>query len=129
MSCSAVQPPGAENREEIEGKLRTLASETDPEFALDLIEQFRSAAEPMLLDLRDALARPDAASARRIAHTLKGNCATFGLMRLAGQLQVLETACLQQPPPPPDDCDPVMERFRAANDLLAATAETVLGRG
>lgn len=117
-----------ESREEIERKLRTLAEETDREFAAQIVEEFRSAAPPMLQDLRDALAQTDAVLAGRIAHSLKSNCATFGLIKLANHLQALELSCRQgQEPPPLSIVEPMITVYRAADAQLAAAVRTVFG--
>jgi HPt (histidine-containing phosphotransfer) domain-containing protein len=117
-----------ENREEIERKLRTLAEETDPEFAAQIVEEFRSAAPPMLRDLRDALFHMDSVVAGRIAHSLKSNCATFGLMKLANHLQALELSCKdEQDPPPLSIVEPMITVYHAADAQLAAAVRTVFG--
>jgi HPt (histidine-containing phosphotransfer) domain-containing protein len=117
-----------ESREEIERKLRTLAEETDPEFAAQIVQEFRSAAPPMLRDLRDALSHMDAAVAGRIAHSLKSNCATFGLMKLANHLQALELSCKDKLDPPSlSSVEPMITVYHAADAQLAAAVRTVFG--
>jgi HPt (histidine-containing phosphotransfer) domain-containing protein len=127
MPSSAGPKSGVENRQQIEARIRALVEETDPEFTLQIIEEFRSAAPPMLRELREALARPDSTVAGRIAHSLKSNCATFGLIRLASQLQALELACKDHPPPPVSAVEQVVAVYRAAEALLAEATQSVLG--
>jgi HPt (histidine-containing phosphotransfer) domain-containing protein len=62
----------------------------DPEFVSALLETFAEEAPRLLEELRGALAARDAPTARRAAHTLKTNAATFGAAGLAAQCADLE---------------------------------------
>lgn len=62
----------------------------DPEFVSTLLETFAEEAPRLLEELRGALAAGDAATARRAAHTLKTNAATFGAAGLAALCADLE---------------------------------------
>lgn len=77
----------------VEAKLHELATETDPEFVQDIVQEFLSTAPSQVVEIQDALNREDMAKAGRAAHSLKANCATFGLAGLAHALQQLEMSC------------------------------------
>jgi HPt (histidine-containing phosphotransfer) domain-containing protein len=64
----------------------------DPEFLGKLVEKFLQDAPQQLETLREAAGSGDAATARRAAHTLKGNSLTFGAGMLASLCQDAETA-------------------------------------
>jgi HPt (histidine-containing phosphotransfer) domain-containing protein len=64
----------------------------DPEFVAELIDDFLNDAPIQLETLRTAAAAGDAPTARRAAHTLKGNSRTFGAPELAALCQEAETA-------------------------------------
>jgi HPt (histidine-containing phosphotransfer) domain-containing protein len=64
----------------------------DPEFLAELVGDFLADAPVQLTSLRETAASTDAVAARRAAHTLKGNCRTFGAARLASLCQVAEAA-------------------------------------
>ena len=120
---------GDERQEFIDSKLKQLAEETDDEFAATITGQFRETAPGMLAELREALERADAPLAGRIAHSLKGNCATFGLAALAGRLQQVELECRNAAPPAPVMVNALEERYRAAELQLMAAIQTVLSVG
>ena len=63
----------------------------DPEFVVVLLETFAEEAPGVLAELRDALDADDGDTARRAAHTLKSNAATFGASGLADLCADLET--------------------------------------
>jgi HPt (histidine-containing phosphotransfer) domain-containing protein len=116
-----------ESREAIEARLRSLVEETDPGFAREIVEEFRLSAGPMLSDLREALMRHDARLAGRLAHTLKSNCATFGLARLAERLKDLELECRQAAPHPTSfGVEGLLAAFKAADAQLEHVAEALL---
>jgi HPt (histidine-containing phosphotransfer) domain-containing protein len=115
-----------EQQDWIEAKLKQLAEETDEEFAASIVAQFRTSAPGMLTELRDALERADLPLATRIAHSLKGNCATFGLARLAAVLQEVEGQCRNAAPPAPQYVEPLTERYRVAETQLQSAIDTVL---
>ena len=77
----------------VEAKLHELATETDPEFVQDVVNEFLTTAPAQVTEIQDALNREDLAKAGRAAHSLKANCATFGLAGLANTLQQLESSC------------------------------------
>jgi CheY-like chemotaxis protein/HPt (histidine-containing phosphotransfer) domain-containing protein len=62
----------------------------DPEFVGVLLETFAEEAPALLEELRGALSADDAETARRAAHTLKSNAATFGATALAALCAELE---------------------------------------
>jgi HPt (histidine-containing phosphotransfer) domain-containing protein len=127
MNFVGSPPVEVESRQRIEEHLRQLAEETDLEFAVQIVDDFRAAAPPMIADLRDALAQTDPKLAGRIAHSLRGNCATFGLLNLAAQLHALETACKQnQVAPPVGAIEPVAASFSSADALLAQAVRGLL---
>jgi len=64
----------------------------DPEFLAELIDEFLADAPTQLGSLRDAAASGDATTARRAAHTLKGNSRTFGAADLGALCQEAEAA-------------------------------------
>jgi HPt (histidine-containing phosphotransfer) domain-containing protein len=64
----------------------------DPEFLGELVDEFRQDAPKQLESLREAASSGDATTARRAAHTLKGNSLTFGAGQLASLCQDAETA-------------------------------------
>lgn len=120
------QPDIQEQQDWIETKLKQLAEETDEEFTASIVEQFREAAPGMLADLREALERADLPLATRVAHSLKGNCATFGLARLAASLQEVEGYCRSAAPPAPQAVEPIASRFRLAETQLLGAMQVVL---
>jgi histidine phosphotransfer protein HptB len=61
-------------------------------FVRELIDAFLEDAPTQVAALRSALERADAAEARRAAHTLKSNAATFGASSLADVSRELEAA-------------------------------------
>jgi HPt (histidine-containing phosphotransfer) domain-containing protein len=83
--------------------LETVGS--DPEFLGELIDDFVADAPAQLESLREAAASGDANSARRAAHTLKGNSRTFGAGELASLCQEAEAAAGA------DDLDAVLSRI------------------
>jgi HPt (histidine-containing phosphotransfer) domain-containing protein len=64
----------------------------DPEFLVELVDEFLQDAPKQLDSLREAASSGDVATARRAAHTLKGNSLTFGARKLASLCQDAETA-------------------------------------
>jgi HPt (histidine-containing phosphotransfer) domain-containing protein len=118
--------PQVEQQDWIENKLKQLAEETDEEFAVSIVSQFRESAPSMLAELREALERADLPLATRIAHSLKGNCATFGLARLAASLQEVEGHCRNAAPPAPQAVEPLSLRYRSAEQQLVSAIDTVL---
>lgn len=77
----------------VEAKLHELATETDPEFVQEVVDEFLSSAPAQVVEIQDALNREDMVKAGRMAHSLKANCATFGLGAMANTLQQLEFSC------------------------------------
>jgi HPt (histidine-containing phosphotransfer) domain-containing protein len=127
MNFAGGPPVEVESLQRIEEHLRHLAEETDLEFAVQIVDDFRAAAPPMIADMRDALAQTDPKLAGRIAHSLRGNCASFGLIKLAAQLQALESACRQAPDSPPVSAvEPVAATYQSAEALLFTAARVVL---
>lgn len=77
----------------VEAKLQELASETDAAFVKDIVSEFLDASPALLGEMHRSLATKDLATAGRTAHSLKGNCATFGLIQLAAALEHFEVSC------------------------------------
>jgi HPt (histidine-containing phosphotransfer) domain-containing protein len=61
-------------------------------FVRELIDTFLDEAPTQLATLRNAVARGDAEEARRVAHTLKSNAATFGASSFTEVCRKLEAA-------------------------------------
>ena len=105
--------------------LDTLKATTGDAFVRELVDAFVSDAPSMLAGLREALAKGDAESFRRTAHSLKSNATTFGALPLAAQAKALEHGGMA----------PVREANGAPLDALeiefarAADALTELARG
>jgi two-component system, sensor histidine kinase and response regulator len=81
----------------VPGTLERLASsfgegEEGWAFVRELIDAFLEDAPTQLTALRSALEQGDAETARRAAHTLKSNAATFGASSLADVCRELEAA-------------------------------------
>jgi HPt (histidine-containing phosphotransfer) domain-containing protein len=72
--------------------LATLRESTgdDAQFLADLVTTFLEETPAQLAELRAATAGANAADVRRVAHTLKSNGATFGIVRLARVCRELE---------------------------------------
>ena len=93
----------------------------DPEFFAELVGDFLADAPGQLEALREAATSGDSDSARRAAHTLKGNGRTFGAGDLASVCQEAESAAAA------GDLDAVSARLddidrewdRARTELLA----------
>jgi HPt (histidine-containing phosphotransfer) domain-containing protein len=62
----------------------------DAEFLAELVSTFLGEAPAQLAELRAAAASGNAADVRRIAHTLKSNGATFGIVGLTDACRELE---------------------------------------
>jgi HPt (histidine-containing phosphotransfer) domain-containing protein len=60
------------------------------EFLAELVATFLEESPAQLADLRTATADANAADVRRVAHTLKSNGATFGIVRLTQVCRELE---------------------------------------
>ena len=73
------------------GELRESVGD-DPEFLAELVDVFLADAPTQVEALRRAATSGDAITARRAAHTLKGNSGTFGARELASLCQEAEAA-------------------------------------
>ena len=62
----------------------------DPAFVAELLETFTGDAKTMLDELDRAISDGDVETARRTAHTLKSNAATFGAVSLSDACRQLE---------------------------------------
>jgi len=71
-------------------RLGAMVGDGAPEFLAELIDTFLDDAPRQLDGLRGAVARGDAAEARRAAHTLKSTAATFGAQDLSDVCRELE---------------------------------------
>ncbi len=72
---------------ELQESMGDIAEELLPELAPMLLED----APQMLSRLRQAIAASDAPAVKKLAHTLKGSCASMGIMALAAHCQEIET--------------------------------------
>jgi len=72
--------------------LRSLDSEGDGAFLRELIEVFLQDTPLRLTDLDQALAKSDAPTFIRAAHTIKGSSSNFGATRLSKLAQEIEAA-------------------------------------
>ena len=70
--------------------LRTSVGD-DNEFIAEIITTFLDDSPTQLAQLRSATAQGDAVEVRRVAHTLKSNAATFGLVELTPVCRELES--------------------------------------
>jgi HPt (histidine-containing phosphotransfer) domain-containing protein len=90
----------------------------DDAFFAELVDELLADAPGQLATLREAAAAGDAESARRAAHTLKGNGRTFGAAELSELGQQLEAAAaasdLEAVLEGLDVLDAVWEKTRAA---------------
>ena len=62
----------------------------DDAFVAELVDTFLEESPGQLAELRTATAAGDAEAVRRVAHTLKSNAATFGIIRLEHASRELE---------------------------------------
>jgi CheY-like chemotaxis protein/HPt (histidine-containing phosphotransfer) domain-containing protein len=69
---------------------RLVESMGDPAFVAELLDTFATDGRAMVDDLDEAIGRGDAETARRMAHTLKSNAATFGAISLSDVCRELE---------------------------------------
>jgi HPt (histidine-containing phosphotransfer) domain-containing protein len=67
----------------------------DPEFVVEIIEDFLADVAIRLEELSTALYAKDSAAAKRAAHTIKGSSRSFGASRLANLAAELEQLSLQ----------------------------------
>jgi len=81
---------GAPDRVVDPAALERLRDSVGEEFVTELVELFLEDAPAQLEALRDALERGDAETARRAAHTLKSNGATFGADGFSESCRLLE---------------------------------------
>src|SRR3954468_418292 len=70
--------------------LQVAIGEDDPDFIAAVLMKFSEQAPTLLGELRDAVEAADRTRARRAAHTLKSNFASFGLNDLAAVCARLE---------------------------------------
>lgn len=70
--------------------LRRGQSPTDPDIVTELIQIFLGESQPLLQQIRDAVATGQAAQLRQAAHTLKGSSASLGAKALAAKSHELE---------------------------------------
>jgi len=68
------------------------------EFVSELVATFLEEAPGMLADLRSARAASDGERFRRVAHSLKSNCHTFGALALGAMARALELHGLHADP-------------------------------
>ena len=75
---------------------RELQETAGADFVKELVAAFLEEAPVMLADMRAALAAKEAERFRRAAHSLKGNCNTFGALGLAAMAKDLELGGLDR---------------------------------
>jgi HPt (histidine-containing phosphotransfer) domain-containing protein len=73
-------------------ELRALGGEAETEFLTDIVTQFVSDTDPLLVQLRVLFEAGDAAAVSRIAHSIKGSCGQLGGVRLSASCARLENA-------------------------------------
>jgi len=83
--------PGSALDTAVLGELRESVGD-DPEYLAELMDDFLADAPDQLESLRRAATAGDATTARRAAHTLKGNGRTFGAGELASLCEQAEAA-------------------------------------
>jgi two-component system, sensor histidine kinase and response regulator len=71
-------------------ELRVLGDAVDHDFIADLVDEFMKNTEPLLIELRQAMAMGDALTVGRIAHSIKGSSVQLGGRRLAISCSRLE---------------------------------------
>lgn len=67
----------------------------DPEFVVEIIEDFLADIEVRIDELTTALSAKDSSAAKRAAHTMKGSSMSFGATHLANLAAELEQLSLQ----------------------------------
>jgi HPt (histidine-containing phosphotransfer) domain-containing protein len=72
--------------------LARLRESVGDEFLVELVDTFLDDAPSQLATLRGAIEQSDAVEARRAAHTLKSNGATFGAASFSERCRLLEDA-------------------------------------
>lgn len=75
---------------------RALQDAAGAEFVSELVGTFLEEAPAMLAELEGALGARDAEKFRRVAHSLKSNCHTFGAMGLGALARELELGGLDR---------------------------------
>ncbi len=70
--------------------LTQLRETTDTDFVVELVDTYCEETPQLLAQLQEALARGDAESFRRSAHSIKSSSATFGALEFAAQARELE---------------------------------------
>jgi HPt (histidine-containing phosphotransfer) domain-containing protein len=94
----------------------------DPAFVGELVGDFLGGAPAQISALRGAVEHGDAGELRRVAHTMKGNAATFGASSLADACRDLEHAADGEPEPWPGLLAAVeveLERAKPALEVVA----------
>ncbi|MEA2521158.1 MAG: two-component system, sensor histidine kinase and response regulator [Actinomycetota bacterium] len=73
-------------------ELRALGGDDPREFLADIVAQFISDTDPLLVQLRAAFEQGDATGVRNVAHNIKGGCGQLGGRRLSSSCARLESA-------------------------------------
>jgi two-component system sensor histidine kinase/response regulator len=73
-------------------ELRALGGDAEKEFLTDIVAQFISDTDPLLVQLRETFEAGDVAAVSRIAHSIKGSCSQLGGVRLSASCTRLESA-------------------------------------
>ncbi len=79
----ASEPPEEPLDQSVLDGLRELTGEGEPDILIELVDIFLSDAAERMVLLRDAIARGDANTLERVAHSLKGSSANFGARRMS----------------------------------------------
>ena len=77
---------------------KALQDAAGADFVVDLVKTFLEEAPAMIAELREALAAGDTERFRRVAHSLKSNCNTFGATALGLLARELELAAKDRAP-------------------------------
>ncbi|MBH9578448.1 Hpt domain-containing protein [Inhella proteolytica] len=105
----------SDTRELIDGEtFAELQQTAGAEFVTELVGTFLEEAPRMLAALRTALARDDAQTFRRTAHSIKSNSLSFGAQPLAEAARALELGGLPVEPAALDALDALYQRSAAA---------------
>ncbi len=94
-------------------------------FYLSLLRKFVAAQGRTAQDIREALARPDAPTAERLAHTLKGVTGSLGLVLLQQQAEALQHAIHRGEPE--KTLEPAIARLEADLAEVLAQLQQQLG--
>ena len=98
----------------------SLKDSTGADFIDELINAFLEDAPNLITQMHAALARNDADSFRRAAHSMKSNAATFGAVQLSIRARELENLGREKNLEIGDRLEVLEETLRQASDQLIA---------